>query len=350
MPVLLLTLLCLLTAGCDTPKPEVVSTNTTLILWNWPNYMTEDVLRDFTQETGIRVDQRIFGDEEILLGAMQGLDFNADLLIISESLGRELIQARLVAPLDPELLPNLSHIDQDSLALCSQQGQLYSAPYLAGTTGVAINIKHVPENSDSWNILWNEDLRGHVAMLSNNFEVVAAASMKLGFGIVPTTAEQFTAVEEELVRQRPLLKGYLPVDEITDGLVGGELWAAHIYSGDALGAAELNPDLRYFVPREGAVRWLDMIMVSRPSIHLKEAHAFINYLHRPEVMARLSEDLHSATPNAAARALVSKAILADPQIYPSSEILARCAFFPVLDPNGTSAQRTSELWNALTAP
>ena len=340
---------CLL-AGCDTPKPEPQRSNATLIMWNWPNYMTAEVLDGFERETGIKVEQRIFSDEEVLLGAMQGTDFQADFFIVSESMARELIQARVVAPLDQALIPNLRHIEKASLAQSYHQDRLYGAPYLSGTTGVAVNVRHVPEGADSWAILWDEDLRGRIAMLGNNFEVVAAASMKLGYGIAPATGEQFAAVEAELMRQRPLLKGYLDIDELADGLAAGEIWAAQIYSGDALGAMEKNPDLRYFVPREGATRWTDMIMLHRASGHPKEVHAFIDYLHRPEVMARLSEELYCATTNTEARALVSKEILADPGVYPQPEILARCSFLPAFSPSDTSARRTSELWNALTAP
>ena len=83
MPLLILALLFLLNAGCDTPKPKPAAANATLILWNWPDYMTDEVLSGFTNETGIRIEQRIFGDEEILLGAMQGSDFSADFFIVS---------------------------------------------------------------------------------------------------------------------------------------------------------------------------------------------------------------------------------------------------------------------------
>lgn len=339
-----------LLAGCDAPKPEPQRSNATLIMWNWPNYMTAETLDGFERETGIKVELRIFSDEEVLLGAMQGTDFQADLLVVSESMARELIQARVVDALDPAMIPNLRHIEKASLAQSHHQGRLYGAPYLSGTTGVAVNVKHVPEGADSWTILWDENLRGRIAMLGNNFEVVAAASMKLGYGIAPTTEEQFSAVEAELMRQKPLLKGYLDIDELAEGLAGGEIWAAQIYSGDALGAMEKNPDLRYFVPREGATRWTDMIMLHRSSRHTKEVHAFIDYLHRPEVMARLSEELYCATTNFEAKALVSKEILADPGVYPPPEILARCSFLPAVSPSDTSARRTSELWNALTAP
>ena len=349
LALLVLGFACLL-AGCDSPKPEPQRSNATLIMWNWPNYMTSDALDGFERETGIKVEQRIFGDEEVLLGAMQGTDFQADFFIVSESMARELIQARVVDALDPALIPNLRHIEKASLAQSYHEGRLYGAPYLSGTTGVAVNVKHVPEGADSWTILWDESLSGRIAMLGNNFEVVAAASMKLGYGIVPATEEQFAAVEAELMRQRPLLKGYLDIDELAEGLADGEIWAAQIYSGDALGAMEKNPDLRYFVPREGATRWTDMIMLHRASRHPKEVHAFIDYLHRPEVMARLSEELYCATTNFEARALVSKEILADHGVYPPSEVLARCSFMPATPPSDTSARRTSELWNALTAP
>lgn len=350
MPVLLLVILCLLGSACDRPAPTPASTNATLILWNWTDYMTESVLDGFHRETGITVEQRFFDDDEILFGAVQGSDFDGDMFIISETLGREMIAARLVTPLDAALMPNLGHVDTDSLELCFRDGQLYSVPYLAGTTGIAVNTTHVGHDANSWSVLWDNRLAGHLAMLGNNFEVVAAASLKLGHGVIPGNQEQFAAVERELLRQRPLLKGYLSVEEIIDQLVSGELWAAQLYSGDALAAARRNPELRYIVPREGAARWHDLIMVARTSRHPLEAQMFMNYLHRPEVMAELSAALYFPTSNAQARKLIPAEVLADPNVYPPPEILARCAFFPASFPDGTSTQRISEIWNTLSAP
>lgn len=346
----LVIIFCLLASGCESKTPVQPSANVTLILWNWPNYMTRATLDQFTAETGIHVEERIFSDEEVLLGAMDGSDFKADLLIVSENSQTELSQMGRLLPVDAKLLPNLRHLDPESLNRVSRNGQLHSIPYLAGTTGLIINTRHVPEGTDSWNVLWDDRLRGRIAMLGNNFEVVSTASLKLGYGILPDTEGQFQQIKKELERQRPLLKGYLPLAEITDGMITGDIWAALIFSGDALSAVALNPDLRYIIPREGASRWQDVLVISKRSAHPAEAHAFIDFLHRPEVMAKLSEDLYCATPNAAARTLLSSKILADPAIYPSRKILDKCAFFPDLPPSDTRSQRVSEIWNSLKAP
>lgn len=315
-----------------------------LVFWNWPDYVTTDALLGFERETGIRVEMRIFEDEEILLGAMQSSEFRGDVIVVSDTVAEELIAAQLITPLDLAKIPNTAHIEPPLRA--TNATPVHGAPYLAGTTGVIVNTAHIPQ-ADSWNVLWDETLKGRIAMLPSGYEVVSVASKKLGFAILPRTEAEFQAVRDALLAQRPLLRGYLPVNEIIDRMVSGDLWAAQIYSGDALLARDQNPDLRYFVPREGGMLWTDKLMIPRSSRHKEQAMAFIDYLQRPEVMAKLSAALHAPTPNVAARKLLPPEILANPAIYPPQDILARCEFFPASQAGETIMAQTAELWSTL---
>ncbi len=342
----LLCLLALLLPACgQEEQPAAPTTDTNrIIFWNWPDYVTEDALRGFERETGIRVETRIFEDEEILMGAMQSSAFRGDVVVISDTSADEMIAAQLIAPLDLAKIPNAAHIEPPLRA--TDADPVHGVPYLAGTTGVIVNTARIPR-ADSWSVLWDESLKGRIAMLPSGLEIVPAASKKLGFPILPQTEAEFQAVRDALLTQRPLLRGYLSVDEIVERMVAGDLWAAQIYSGDALLARDRNPDLRYFVPREGCMIWTDKLMIPRSSRHKDQAMAFIDYLQRPEVMAKLSADLHSPTPNVAARKLLPPDVLADPDVYPPQDILERCEFFPAFHEGDAIMAQTAELWSTL---
>lgn len=343
---LLLALLALLLPACGPDGPDSASKPkpATLVFWNWPDYVTQEALTGFERETGHRVELRIFEDEEVLMGAIQSSEFQGDILVVSNTLAEELAMAQLLAPLDPTKIPNAVHVEAQ--ALTGTGGPVHDVPYLAGTTGIVVNTKHVPQ-ADSWNVLWNETLSGRIAMLPNGQEIVPAASKMLGYGILPRTEAEFQAVRRALLAQRPLLRGYLPVQEIVDLLIEGELWAAQIYSGDALLAREANPDLRYFVPREGGMLWTDKLVIPRASRHKNLAMAFVDYLQRPEVMAKLSAALHAPTPNLAARKLQPKDVLGNPDIYPPQDVLARCEYYPPFRAEDTIEARIAELWSIL---
>ena len=347
--VQLLCLLVLLIPACgqDEPAPTPRPEPTTLIFWNWPNYVTQEALSGFERETGVRVEVRVFEDEEVLMGAIQSSEFQGDILAISDTMVEELRAAQLLAPLDLAKIPNTAHIAPPVQATTDEP--VHGVPYLAGTTGVIVNTRHVP-STDSWNVLWDEALAGRVAMLPSGQEIVPAASKKLGFAILPRTEAEFQAVRQALLDQRPLLRGYLPVHEIVELMVTNELWAAQIYSGDGLMACAQNPDLRYFVPKEGGMLWTDKLAIPRSSRHQDLAAAFIDYLQRPEVMARLSAELHAPTPNLAARKLLAPDVLANPDIYPPQDILDRCEFFPAFRADDTIAAQIAELWSTLNRP
>ena len=66
-----------------------------------------------------------------------------------------------------------------------------------------------------------------------------------------------------------------------------------------------------------------MLAIPKDAPHADNAHAFINYLQRPDVAAANSNFIRYANGNAASVALIDDDVRNDPGIYPSAETRTR---------------------------
>jgi putrescine transport system substrate-binding protein len=97
------------------------------------------------------------------------------------------------------------------------------------------------------------------------------------------------------------------------------------------------------IPKEGAVRWFDLIAIPKDAPHVDNAHAFINYLLQPDVAAGITNYVAYANPNTAATPLVDPEISGDPAIYPPAEVMAK-----LVDPATLAPEVTRERVRAWT--
>lgn len=140
-----------------------------------------------------------------------------------------------------------------------------------GSTGMLINKKYIKDNVDSWQVLWDARYADKIAMLDDPFDVIAVACKLLGHSINTEKPDELLQARQLLLRQKPLLRGYLDVTTIQTLMLKEELWAAHIYSGEGLAAAAGNKQLAYITPREGASIWTDYFIIPRDARHKQEA-------------------------------------------------------------------------------
>jgi spermidine/putrescine-binding protein len=327
------------------PEHPQVSSSGTLTFYNWEEYIGSQTIAEFERETGITVNLVSFEDDEEILGAMQSGSFDGDLVVVSESLSREMVGAKLLQEIEYARIPNARHIDP---ALMKGSGvRSHAVPYLLGTTGLIVNARLFPGAVTSWHRLWDERARGRIGFLNNPFEVAAVASKLLGFGVNPTS-EQLPLVRAKLLELRPLVAGYFGPMEIVDKMVSGELVISMIYSGDAIKAIELNPDLVYLVPEEGCVAWMDDFVIPKSARNSAEAHRFIDFVHRPEVIGRIASEVRYAPPNLAALPFIDPEVLESPAVFPPAEVMAQCQYFG--DMGGGEAVRSRlEIWAELTS-
>lgn len=292
-----------------------------LALYNWGDYLAPEVLTRFAAATGIRATQDYYLAEAELVaklkaGAAYDVVFPIDYLI------SRMQRDGLLRPLDRAALPGLANLDPQ-LSAWERDGQIYAVPYLWGTTGIGYDSEKV-EAPRSWQALFDERYAGRISVIDSKGDVFDQALLAAGMDINSTDKP---AIRERvfpmLLAQKKILRAYDA--NPARALVSGETWIAQIDSGDLLRAQQQKPSLRYVVPEEGAVLWVDYVAVPRSARAPEAALRFVEFLLDPEIAAINANLLRYATPNRAAidRGLVEGT--GDPALYPPAELRAKLA-------------------------
>jgi spermidine/putrescine transport system substrate-binding protein len=330
---ILVTILLLLIGCVSAPEPKQQKE---LNIYNWEDYLAPDTISRFQKEFSVKVNLFTFEDENFMLSDVQTNPAKYDIVIASDSLIKEMTASRLLATINHSNIPNLKNIGKDFRNLGYDPQNTHSVPYLWGTTGIAFNIKYLPGDTDSWNVLFDKKYAGKISMLNSKEEVIIAALIRDGHPLHGHSIESIDRAHLEkitpiLVEQKSLLRGYEDPITIRDSMVAEELWAAQMYSGDALFAQNENENIKYIIPKEGATIWIDNLAVPRDAKNKVIAEQFINFILRPDIGAEIANYVQYATPNGAAREFVDQELLDNPSLYPSEEVLKSLAPLEVPD-------------------
>ena len=298
----------------------------TLTLYNWPDYMPPAILEDFTRETGHTVKVIAYESDELktdTLISTRGEGF--DMMVSSGYTTHSYVKQGWIGKLDESLLPHLKHCGERWRAEFPDIRQ-HAIPYLWGTIGIAWRNDKVTPAVTSWQALLAPDasLKGRIMMFDDAIELTAVALKSIGKSMTESSDSAMRMAEAILVAQKPYVSRY-GYETISDDarLIQGSIWMTPLYNGDGIKLQAMDNRIRFTVPEEGTSLWIDYVMILEASSHKKEAHAFLDYLYRPDVAARLSNELMFATPNDAARPLQPAKIRENKAIYPDQETLAR---------------------------
>lgn len=331
-------------------------------VYNWSDYVAEDTIDGFEQSTGIDVNYDVYSENETLEAKLTAGGAGYDVVFPSaRPFAQRQIATGLYMPLDKTKLPNLQHLDPDIMEGLADidPGNRYVVPYMWGTTGLGVNVAQVraalgPDAPlDSWDLLFDpanaESLAScGITVLDDDQEAFGAALIWMGRDPNAGSADEIEAVRQAYAAIRPYIRTFNNA-EYKDALANGDACLVMGYSGDigqardvAAEAAENTgnpaPDIRYVIPKEGAIRWMDVIAIPADARNPDAAHAFINYLMEPEVIADITDYVAYANANTAADALIDPEIAADEGVYPPEEVRARLVD-PVSLPEDVQRQR-----------
>ena len=320
------------------------SDRVTLNVYNWGEYIDETVLSDFEAETGIRVNYTTYASNEEMYAKVSSGAASYDVVVPSDYMIAKMAEEGLLAELNFDNIPNYKYIGDEYKGLEYDPENKYTVPYTWGTT-VMIYNKTVVDPADvaaqSWDLLWNEKYSGQILMFDNPRDAFGIALTKLGYSMNSTNPDEWQAAAEELKKQKPLVQAYV-MDQIFDKMESGEAAVAAYYAGDALIIQDENPDVDYYIPKEGANMFVDAMCVLQNSEHKAEAEAFINFMCETEVAVKTAEVIGYATPHTAAKEALDPAITTNPVVYPDAAALANTEVFLNLSPEIGKLQ--SELW------
>jgi putrescine transport system substrate-binding protein len=311
-------------------------------VFNWSDYIDDTVLQDFEKETGIKVVYDVFDSNEVVEAKLLAGSTGFDVVVPSGSfLGRQ-IQAGVFQPLDKAKLTNWGNLDTSLMKRLENYdaGNQYAIPYLWGTTGIGYNVKKVKEilgeNApiDSWDLVMKEENISKlkacgVAFLDAQSEILPPILNYLGKQQDSLIETDYTDAAQPLLEKiRPHIT-YFHSSQYINDLANGDICVAVGWSGDVFQAqaraieANNGVEIGYSIPKEGTEMWFDMMAIPKDAKNVENAHIFINYLLRPDVIAKISNYVQYANGNSASLAMVADEVKNNPAIYPDEATMAK---------------------------
>lgn len=312
----------------------------TVHIYNWSDYIGEGTLEAFEKETGIKPVYDVFDSNETLEGKLLAGRSGYDVVVPSNHFLGKQIRAGVFQKLDKSKLPNWNNLDPALLKQLQRNDpdNVYAVPYLWGTNGIGYNVEMVTsalgiEKVDSWAVLFEPEyakkLAGcGIAFLDSADEMIPAVLNYLGLDPNSEDPEDYAKATAKLEQVRPYVRYYHSSKYVSD-LANGDICIAAGFSGDVFQAAARadeagkNIDIAYSIPKEGGNLWFDMLAIPADARNADEAHAFIDFLLRPDVIAAVSDYVGYANPNLKAGELMDPEVRQDESIYPPQEVLDR---------------------------
>lgn len=292
---------------------------TVLNVYNWGDYIEPELLDQFTEETGIKVNYEEFATNEEMLAKVQSGTTAYDIIFPSEYMVEYMMANDLLHEINYENIPNFANIDERFKNLSYDPGSKYSVPYLWGTLGILYNTARVDDEIDSWADLWNEKYADSIVMLDSSRDTIATALLKLGYSINTTSKEELEQAKAELIKQKPIVRSY-EIDNYKNSMVSGELSMVLTWSGDAMSLMAENEDLQYVIPKEGTNLWFDAICIPKISKNKEAAEQFINFMCDAANAAKNADYIKYSTPNKEALQFLSEEEVNNPYMYPSRNL------------------------------
>jgi len=292
-----------------------------LNIYNWNDYIDDRTVPLFQALTNIRVNYDVYSSNEDLLAKLQAGPTDYDIVVPTSWFVPTYRQLGLIEPLRQDLIPNLTNIDREFVETDYDPGNRYSIPWQWGTTGIGYNSRRAPGTVDSWGAIFRPDaaMGGHVSLLREVTDLIGTALLYLGKSPNSSRDADLAEVVRLLRAAKPKLSKFT-ADTYIDELAAGETWLAQGWSGDVFQAQEQNANVGYVIPREGSLRFVDVMCIPKGAPHPGNAARFMNYVLHPKSQARISKYVSYGTPVSLAKPLLPNEQLSDPAIYPPTSI------------------------------
>lgn len=334
----------LLLGGCGESRTYE---NGEVYVYNWGEYINEDVIDMFEEEYDIKVIYDEFMENEDMYPMVKTGAVNYDVVCPSDYMISKMIQEDMLAELNFDNIPNVANIDAQYFASAEgfDPGNKYAVPYCWGTVGILYNKTMVDEPITSWDVLFDEKYSGNILMIESVRDGIGIALKYLGYSVNSTNEAELLEAQKLLIEQYPLVQAYV-VDEVRNKMIGEEAALGVIYSGEAIYTQRENENLAYVVPEEGSNTWLDCWVIPKNAKNKENAEKWIDFMCRADIALMNFDEITYSTPNKAAKELIEDEEIRNSEIaFPSAEVLNRCEVYTY--PGEEMEEFTIKLWNEM---
>jgi spermidine/putrescine transport system substrate-binding protein len=294
----------------------------TLNIYNWSDYLPERVTDLFTRESGITINYITYESNEEMYDHVKASNGKYDLVVPSTYYVSKMQKEGLLQPIDRARLKNFKNLDERLLNLRHDPTGEFSIPYLWGTTSLFIDsAQFTSRMPTAWADLWRPEFKGKLLLTDDMREVFHVGLRALGYSGNSTNPAEIEAAYKKLLALRPNIVEYNS-DEPREAITEGRAVAGMMWNGEAHLAKQDRFTVNYIYPSEGAILWIDNLVIPKNAKNQTAAHKFIDFLLKPAMAAIVSESIGYATPNKQALKLIDPWVRGSNTVYPDDQTLA----------------------------
>lgn len=319
--------------------------DTTLNIYNWSTYMNPEIINEFEKKFGVKVQSDTYDSNEALYAKLKPGNPGYDVIFPSDYGVSIMSKENLLETLNLANIPNKKNLDGKFINTHFDPQNKYSMPYFWGTMGIGYNYKKVGKVIDSWSQVFEPKFNGQVALVDELRTMLGGILIYLGYDPNTTKPEEINKARDFLIKHKDVIAAFAN-DNGQDLLNQGEVEIAIEWSGDVFQVMQQNPDLRYSIPSEGSIVWIDNMAIPKNAPHKTLAEKFINFMLIPEIAAKNANFLNYATPNKTAleKNLINPETRKNPAIYPSAEVFEKLTYIKDV---GEANKLYDQAWNYL---
>lgn len=307
----------------------------------WTEYVPDEVIEQFTEETGIKVNvTTASSNEDILAKVKAESDGTYDIVQPSDYMVEQMAEQGMLAELDHDLLTNLSNIGEEYLDPDYDPGNVYSVPYQGGVAAIGVNTDRVDIEITSYDDLFDEALKGSIVALDDYRAVIGMTARSMGYSMNETDPDILAEIEEKLLTLKDNIKVY-DSDSPKSSMISGDCTVCFCWNAEIALSMEENDAIEVVFPEEGPYVFMDNWCILETSEHYDEAMEFINYMLRADVAVAVAEEYPYLNANAAAVEMMGSEYTDNEAKNPPAEVIASGEYVANLD------TETLEIYNSM---
>ncbi|WP_131196642.1 extracellular solute-binding protein [Lichenihabitans psoromatis] len=338
----------LVAAATLSPHISAFAETKQMVLYNWSNYMSPDLLKRFEAETGIAVTLDTYDTNESMLAKIQAGGGGYDVVVPTGPTVQAMIRDGLVLKLDASTFTNYKNIKAPFDHPDFDPARAYSVPYMWGTTAIAYNTAKVTGGKidNSWKELFEPrpELVGKIGMLKDSGEVFGAAAYYLGYDYCTADPKEGQKILELLEKQKPAVKVY-NAEGTVDRVASGEVAMQQMWNGSFHRAHKKLPTVAYVFPKEGVNLWGDNLVIPKGAKNVENAKIFLNWMLEPKNAAEATNFTGYNNAITGSDQFMDASLKDDPAVNVSKETIA--LFRPVKDCSKAALDLRDKIWTRL---
>ncbi|MDQ7791073.1 MAG: spermidine/putrescine ABC transporter substrate-binding protein [Desulforudis sp.] len=330
-------------AGCGggSGSNQSGSQEAVLNVFNWSEYLPQEVIDAFTEETGIKVNYSTYSSQEEMVAKLEVGGSQYDLIVASDYMVEVLAKRGMLNEVDLSKVPNYKNMTPECIGQPYDPEDKYTVPYMWGTVAIAVNTDKVEKEITSWNDVWDPAFANQIVVLDDSRYIIGATLKSLGYSCNETDPARLDEAKTKLKELTPRIKAF-DSDSPKTLFASNEVAIGIIWNGEAAIAGQENPAVKLIYPKEGAIRWQDNMAIPKGAKHPNNALLFMDYVCRADVGKQIAESFPYASPNAETIKLLPEELRNDPASYAPADVLALAEY---LSDVGEATIAFDQIWS-----